>query len=653
MVVLGSASSLAVSGQDRGLRNSMATDPKPINRAEWTLVALRALFIVVVGLLLMTATNAEGQRTFAANPIGQTLLMAVLVTILPIIPLAFPTLRTFLPIMVILGDWLIAGACILAFEGDMILQIGFAGMALLMGILHLGLISGLVDAIGGLVVMIAVLATRYDGVDLGFLLSTYRVPLIVAGAAGLIAWVSNAALRYRIAQLDAYVQEVEQSKVDQAADLRERTRIIYDIAATMSTTLHYEKILHSVMNAGALGLRDIDSGMTARLISAVMLFRSTDSQLHVVYGRGLTAADEARSSPGTSGIIGAALEKCIPVVGSIARKDPELQYFVGFQYVRSTLAIPLRAGYDNYGVLLFASELPDIFTEEHTELLAAVGTQATIALQNAVLYENLLQERDKIVEVEEEARKKLARDLHDGPTQSVAAIAMRMGIIARLLEKAPADVPSELKKVEDLARKTTKEIRHMLFTMRPLVLENQGLAAALQQLGDKTFETHEQKVTVRVARDVERLLDQHQQGVIFYIIEEAVGNARKHAKAEMITISIQPQDDVIIVKISDNGAGFDTNAVLSNYDSRGSLGMVNLRERTELLSGTLSIESAVGKGTTITVLIPVKQQTSNLPPPKAGDAHGTANLALTGSTSRLAQAAVNKIRAASEGGSGR
>jgi len=162
MVVLGSASSLAVSGQDRGLRNSMATDPKPINRAEWTLVALRALFIVVVGLLLMTATNAEGQRTFAANPIGQTLLVAVLVTILPIIPLAFPTLRTFLPIMVILGDWLIAGACILAFEGDMILQIGFAGMALLMGILHLGLISGLVDAIGGLVVMIAWRAGRHD-----------------------------------------------------------------------------------------------------------------------------------------------------------------------------------------------------------------------------------------------------------------------------------------------------------------------------------------------------------------------------------------------------------------------------------------------------------------------------------------------------------
>lgn len=615
-------------------------------------MALRALFIVVIAILLMTTTNAEGQRTFAANPVSQTLLLAVLVTILPVIPLAFPTLRPALPIMTVLGDWLIAGACILAFNGESIMQIGFAGLAILMGILHLGLVWGLVDAIGGLVVMILVLATGYDGVDLNFLFSTYRLPLIVAGAGGLIAWVSNAALRWRIDQLDSHVREVENSKTAQAADLRERTRIIYDIAATMSTTLHYDKILHSVMNAGALGLRDVDSGVTTRLISAVMLFRSIDNQLHVVYGRGLTPADESRVVSGREGVIGEALERCIPVVGSIARKDPELQYFVAFQYVRSVLAIPLRAGYDNYGVLLFASELPDIFTEEHTELLAAVGTQATIALQNAVLYENLLHERDKIVEVEEEARKKLARDLHDGPTQSVAAIAMRMGIIARLLEKQPTDVPTELKKVEDLARKTTKEIRHMLFTMRPLVLENQGLGAALQQLADKTFETHGQKVTVRVARDVERLLDQHQQGVIFYIIEEAVGNARKHAHADMITTSIQPQDDVIIVKISDNGAGFDTNAVLSNYDSRGSLGMVNLRERSELLSGTLSIESAVGKGTTITVLVPVKTTVST-PATKPGDARSTPNLAMTGSTSRLAQAAVDKIRAATEGGTGR
>jgi signal transduction histidine kinase len=630
----------------------MNTASKPINRSEWSLIGLRVAFIGLIGFLLFTH-RVEGQLAFSNNPVLATLGVAVAVTVLLVIPLIFPAFRPALPVIIIVGDWLIAGMCILAFEGDVVLQVGAAGLCILMGILYLGLYWGLIHSIGGLIVMVLVLASRYQGDGLASLLITYQVPLVIAGAGGLIAWISNGALRYRIGQLDSHVKDIEQSKLDQAADLRDRTRVIYDIAAAMSTTLDYERILHSVMNAGALGLRDLNSGQTTRLISAALLFRSSDNQLHVVYGRGLTPADELRTLAGSEGIIGEALKKCIPIVGSNARKDPELQYLVAFQYVRSVLAIPLRAGYDNFGVLVFASELPEVFTDEHTELLAAIGTQATIALQNAVLYENLANERDKIVEVEEEARKKLARDLHDGPTQSVAAIAMRMGIIARQLEKAPEDVPGELKKVEELARKTTKEIRHMLFTMRPLVLESQGLGAALQQLADKTLETHDQKVTVRVARDVERMLDQSQQGVIFYIVEEAVGNARKHAKAEMITISLQPQDDVVIVKIADNGAGFDTHAVLSNYDSRGSLGMVNLRERTELLNGNLSIDSAVGKGTTITVLVPVKTAISPPVAGKQGDAKSTINLAKTSQDSRLGQSAIKKIQTAAEGGSGR
>ena len=259
------------------------------------------------------------------------------------------------------------------------------------------------------------------------------------------------------------------------------------------------------MNAGAYGLRDLNRRSKDKLVSAVLLFRSKDNDLHVVTGRGLARTDEKRSASGKSGIIGETLEKCMPVFGTSAQKDPELQYFVAFQSSRSILCIPLRAGFDNYGVLLFGSDMPDAFTEEHTELLTAIGTQATVALQNAVLYENLFSERDRIVEVEEEARKKLARDLHDGPTQNVAAIAMRMNIIYRILERTPEEVPAELKKVEEIARRTTKEIRHMLFTLRPLVLENQGIAAALEQLAEKMKETHKQAVAVRVSREAEQL----------------------------------------------------------------------------------------------------------------------------------------------------
>jgi signal transduction histidine kinase len=329
--------------------------------------------------------------------------------------------------------------------------------------------------------------------------------------------------------------------------------------------------------------------------------------LSVVTGRGLVDRDKYITIPGQSGIIGQALTQGIPVFGNDAVKDPELQYFVAFQGIHSVLCIPLRAGFDSFGVLLYGSDRANAFSDEHTEMLTAIGIQATVALQNSMLYRNLREERDRIVEVEEDARKKLARDLHDGPTQSIAAIAMRMGIIYKLLERTPAEVPAELKKVEDLARRTTKEIRHMLFTLRPLVLENQGLSPALDQLAEKMKETHNQNVVIRLGRDVEKTLDSHQQGVIFYIVEEAVGNARKHAQAELISVNLYCQDDVVVVKISDNGKGFDLGKVTNNYDQRGSLGMVNMRERAQLLDATLNIDSAPGQGTTITVYVPMKE----------------------------------------------
>src|SRR5207245_2206803 len=109
----------------------------------------------------------------------------------------------------------------------------------------------------------------------------------------------------------------------------------------------------------------------------------------------------------------------------------------------------LRAGFDHYGILLYGAPMPDAFSSEHVELLTAIGTQATIALQNAVLYQNLRTEKERIVEIEEDARKKLARDLHDGPTQGVAAIAMRVNYIRRMIVTKPQMADEELQKVED------------------------------------------------------------------------------------------------------------------------------------------------------------------------------------------------------------
>src|SRR5690606_28437434 len=118
---------------------------------------------------------------------------------------------------------------------------------------------------------------------------------------------------------------------------------------------------------------------------------------------------------GRRGVIGMALRQAEPVFSDDPHHDPELRYFAAFQDCRSLVCIPLRAGFNNYGVLLFGTPDVNAFDGEAVELLTAVGTQATIALQNASLFGSLLAEKERIVEVEEEARKKLSRDLHDGP----------------------------------------------------------------------------------------------------------------------------------------------------------------------------------------------------------------------------------------------
>jgi signal transduction histidine kinase len=580
----------------------MNTKTVTLTRQDWAFFGLHWLILIGISAgLYLQRTQIMGTAADISD-ILIALVVGALVNVIFFLLAMFPNLQKVIPAVIILGDWVIAGFFFNLAAGDPILIIATASMLMLTGALRLGLVGGIIEAAGIVAVLIGIVEIAPSDVTL----SDLSLPLLIVALIGIVANVAGYLLEH---MNNTYHREIELARISSSIeieDMREKTRAITEMATALGSTLNYEKVLNAAIEAGRLGMRD-HAGK--RLTSAILIFRES-GELEVATGRGLTRNDEGRVVPGKEGIIGRALREGTPILGKEARKDPELQYFVAFQAVRSILCIPLRARYDNFGVLLYGSDVADAFTEDHMDLLAAIGTQVTIALQNAVLYRNLVQEKERIVDVEEDARKKLARDLHDGPTQNVSAIAMRMSYIYRLLERKPEDVPAELKKVEELARKTTKEIRNMLFTLRPLVLESQGLTAALNQLSEKLQETHNQAVAINVGGDVERVLDSHQQGVIFYIVEEAVGNARKHAEAELISVNVHRQEDVVVVQIADNGVGFDTGAVDANYDQRGSLGMVNMRERAALLDASLRIESAEGKGTTITILVPIKSTSS-------------------------------------------
>ncbi len=428
--------------------------------------------------------------------------------------------------------------------------------------------------------------------------------VLLAGVIGVCTTVGGILFNWRIrTRLDTALHTA-QFEAKRLADTEERTATVYQLAATISSTLDHNLVLETIQQFGNIALRDPKQEL--RLVSAVFLFRNSDNLLHVATAQRLTLIDLKKTTAGKDGLLRQVLLDGIPTFGANAVDDPELSYFVGFQSAQSLAAIPLKAGYQTYGVLVFGAPEPNAFDHNAADLLSALGTQATVALQNAALYQNLSDEKERIVQAEENARKKLSRDLHDGPTQTISAIAMRIGAIQGLIRSGDnRKAHDELAKVFELADKTTKQIRHMLFALRPLVLESHGLVAALNEMSKKMHETYNLHVVVEAENGADRWLEDDAQGAVFYLVEEAINNARKHAEANQVTVRLFRDVNDAMIEVRDDGVGFDVKAVDDSYARRGSLGMVSMRERAELAGGTLSIKSKPNHGTKISVRIPL------------------------------------------------
>lgn len=391
----------------------------------------------------------------------------------------------------------------------------------------------------------------------------------------------------------------------------ERLRAFYNLTATLSATLSYQTVLDSSLDLGAKMMDDAQ-GTAESMVSAALLFE--DDQLKVRASRRLGPADERVVLPGQTGLVEFALHSGEPCVSHDPGRDPELGRFIALRACQSVACLALRSGIDVFGILLFAHPNPDYFNAERCEVLEIISRQEVIGIQNARLYQQLEEEKDHLVEIQEETRKKLARDLHDGPIQSVAGIAMRVNFTQKVIEKDRKQGLLELEKIEELARRTVKELRHLLFTLRPLVLESEGLVSALNVMADQTRETYQQNVFIEADPKIVEQFEINRQTAVFYLVEEAVNNARKHAKADHIWVRLKmmtQMKDLAMLEIQDDGIGFNVDEVNGSYERRGSLGMVNLRERTELVSGVLNVQSTIGRGTRVQVFIPLSEEAAD------------------------------------------
>jgi signal transduction histidine kinase len=403
------------------------------------------------------------------------------------------------------------------------------------------------------------------------------------------------------------IQKTKEKALGDLQAARDQARAIYEMTGTFSTTLNYHHVLDTMLDIG-MGL----GGATqegAHSVGIVLLYQQAGEVncLGVEAARNLGGRDKHCKLTGTAGAIEQALSLPEPVIVERIGNDPELNQFSSLHRCRSVICIPLRAGFKIYGVVVLGSPRTGAYTPEHIEFLTTFCNQTVVALQNAQLYHSLREEREKIIDADGEARGKLARDLHDGPTQSVAAIAMRLNYTRLLLEREPEKVKEELEKIEILARQATKEIRTMLFTLRPVLLETQGLVAALERYLKQLEEETGLAIHLEAPDSGDRL-NTEIEGVAFSIIEEAVNNAKKYARARNIWVRLGFESDLFAATVEDDGQGFDVDEVLDSYDQRGSLGLINMRERAELVEGTWTIESAVGQGTKVTLIVPLPEE---------------------------------------------
>jgi len=387
--------------------------------------------------------------------------------------------------------------------------------------------------------------------------------------------------------------------------------LLNDVARTLSSTLQLDEVLTRIMEqvetmlnveAGSLLLADTATG---ELVFQIALGDKADElkPFRIPKGQGIAGEVALTGKP-----------LMIADVDQDKRHFKKLDQTTHF-LTRNILCVPLVLYDQIIGVLEVINKREGNFTQNNLDLLSSIASYAAIAIQNARLHENVLAERDKVIEAEEQARKELARDLHDGPTQLVAGIMMSLDFCKKALEKDPSLLPREIAYMHDLAERATHQMRTVLFELRPLVLETQGLGAALQVFLDrrqKDITEQSTKLTLKIetdnpSRDISRQDDKVEM-TIFAIVQETVNNAIKHAQAENIIVELKETPKAVYTVIKDDGKGFNVNEVMSNYEQRGSLGMVNLQERTQLIGGELTIKSILDKGTRITVYVPKEKE---------------------------------------------
>jgi signal transduction histidine kinase len=262
-------------------------------------------------------------------------------------------------------------------------------------------------------------------------------------------------------------------------------------------------------------------------------------------------------------------------------------------HAHSWLSVPLIVKGRAIGNLALDHMQPGYYTPHHAELTLALANQVAVAIENARLF---AEAQGKAIL---EERQRLARDLHDSVTQSLYSLTLLAEAGRRLIDQDVPQAARYLGDMGEIAQQSLKEMRLLVYQLRPLALEREGLIGALQARLDS--------VEKRAGIEARLLIEGNLGGLppaaeeaLFRIAQEALNNALKHAAARSVVVRLRGEDECVTLEVADDGRG----SALLNSDVKGGLGLTSMKERVAQLQGTLTIASAPSAGTRISVEVP-------------------------------------------------
>ena len=395
---------------------------------------------------------------------------------------------------------------------------------------------------------------------------------------------------YRGGRIEQYTDITDRKRYEIAErEQREFAEALRDTAALLTSTLDLNEVLDRI-------LENIDHVVPNDAANIMLL---EDNQVYIARrrgnGHGKVATQEITGSTYVPLAQVPLLEQM--VISRAPILIPDMREMVGAPIVsdqqrrRAYAGVPILLQDEIIGFINIFNDQPNSIDQQDMERLTTFAGQAAIALDNARLYRH----SQELATVEE--RQRLARELHDSVSQTLFTASAMAESALRQWMVDPLKARDLMEDVHQLSISALAEMRVLLLELRPAALARTSLAQLLTQYLEPIRSRRGLGMTVDVPEDL--ILDPDIKITLYRIVQEALNNIDKHAQASHITVSLALTGGQLILTIRDDGRGFDAAEVEAT-----SLGLGIMRERAEALGGSLTLESAVGHGTTIRAFIP-------------------------------------------------